>query len=314
MLLLYYYYYYIYCCCHYYYILLFIGIITIIYKYIFMLYYILYILCYFYILSNNNITIISTIILPLHLTLSYLPIYLVFLFFILSTSIFFYVFYCIVFYCLQIYRLLWQLNFPSGMNKVLYLSIYLSSICTQLVQDNDLLFYWGFDLLYIYIYINVPLWLSPWNTAVLQSGVKINPSVLGICLFLGRFCRKRENVTDVLLIRFDFSICLCASEVSCCISFRPPAHTPPSAIRHRFKSGCQSALLVFKGSGAWNRDSEHGPDFNSLIFPPHFPVSQSASLFCVSLFCWSLEGRAEKQQASVKPWHRREDQLLLEIL
>ena len=112
---------------HYYYILLFIGIITIIYKYIFMLYYILYILCYFYILSNNNITIISSALSSCHCTLPYL-IYLFilcfcFLFFL--PQYFFMLFYCIVFYCIQIYRLLWQLNFPSGMNKVLYLSIYL---------------------------------------------------------------------------------------------------------------------------------------------------------------------------------------------
>lgn len=41
-----------------------------------------------------------------------------------------------------------------------------------------------------------------------------------------------------------------------------------------FRSGCQSALLIFKGSRAWNTDSEHRPDFHSLIFPPHFPLFQ----------------------------------------
>ena len=93
--------------------------------------YILYILCYFYTLSNNNITIISSVLSSCHLAhlpyLIYLFILVFLFFFILSTSIFFFffmLFYCIVFYCIQIYRLLWQLNFPSGMNKVLYLSIF----------------------------------------------------------------------------------------------------------------------------------------------------------------------------------------------
>ena len=68
-----------------------------------------------YIILYNNIVFCT---LPTHT-------YSVFYSFYLSI----FLFYVILLYCIllfSIYRLLWQLNFPSGMNKVLYLSIYLS--------------------------------------------------------------------------------------------------------------------------------------------------------------------------------------------
>lgn len=59
-------------------------------------------------------------------------------------------------------------------------------------------------------------------------------------------------------------------------SYSHPSNPPQL---HHFRSGCQSTLLIFKGSRAWNRDSEHGPDFHSLIFLSHFSLSQQASLY-----------------------------------
>ena len=77
----------------------YIGIITIIYKYI-LCYIIYYIYCTILIYCNNTITIISSVLLPssCHCTVStyFIVFYLVLLFFILSTSIFKIVFYFII--------------------------------------------------------------------------------------------------------------------------------------------------------------------------------------------------------------------------
>lgn len=59
-----------------------------------------------------------------------------------------------------------------------------------------------------------------------------------------------------------------------------PLPYSPAKKTHCFRSGCQSALLIFKGSKAWNRDCEHGPDFLFSDLPLSLPsVSVSLSAF-----------------------------------
>lgn len=58
----------------------------------------------------------------------------------------------------------------------------------------------------------------------------------------------------------------------------PPYHSPPP-ILHHFRSGCQSALLIFKSCRARNRHSEHGPDFHSLIMPSDFPFEKACFVY-----------------------------------
>lgn len=66
-----------------------------------------------------------------------------------------------------------------------------------------------------------------------------------------------------------------------------PSPTPPSSLltilRH-FRSGCQSALLIFKDPRAWNADSEHRPDFQSLILASRFPLEEDCFVFSLSHF------------------------------
>lgn len=65
---------------------------------------------------------------------------------------------------------------------------------------------------------------------------------------------------------------------SCTNPLTGTSHTPHTHQKtHCFRSGCQSALLIFKGSRAWNRDCEHGPEFLFSDLPLSF-ASISVSL------------------------------------
>lgn len=133
------------------------------------------------------------------------------------------------------------------------------------------------------------------------------PLLIRLLLAMTPWTRKEgeQDVTDVLLTLFALQICLTLSDVFL-LHFRlssytsppplasplPPRTPPPPHTHeekkptHCFRSGCQSALLIFKGSGAWNRDSEHGPDFLFSDLPLSFPsisVSLAAFLCCVFL-------------------------------
>lgn len=127
--------------------------------------------------------------------------------------------------------------------------------------------------------IGVPVVASLVNVAS-KPGFRLSYlSFLKVCRIHG------EKLSDVLLSLFGFSICLTPSDVSCGISFCPPSSP------HHFRSGCQSALLIFKGTRAWNRSSEHGPDFHSLIFPSHFPLFLKAPSFLSLLTARLVVGR-----------------------
>lgn len=81
------------------------------------------------------------------------------------------------------------------------------------------------------------------------------------------------------------------------LSSKTPHPSPTSlpTTLHHFRSGCQSALLIFKDPRAWNADSEHRPDFQSLISLSRFPLEEDCFVFSPSHFL--LAGRTNTQQS-----------------
>lgn len=107
------------------------------------------------------------------------------------------------------------------------------------------------------------------------------------------WCVTEENTREkhVLLTVFTFLICLTLSDVfSVAFSFvlkdlpLPFPYSPLLTILHHFRSGCQSALLIYKDPRAWNADSEHRPNFQSLILPSRFPLEEDCFVFSLSHF------------------------------
>lgn len=131
------------------------------------------------------------------------------------------------------------------------------------------MFFWAVSLILKlgFVYSRLPETLG-----VLQSGVNIFSVFIFVCFWGGyKKIKKKTWKSDWCFIEF---VCLrfvwLHLMFPVAFLFCPHTHTP----LHHFRSGCQSALLIFKGSRAWNRGSEHGPDFHSLIFSSHFPLSQ----------------------------------------
>lgn len=120
------------------------------------------------------------------------------------------------------------------------------------------------DILFLcvesYFQIEVYIWFP------MKYGSTSNCCQHNFFIFAFWAAQNMRNLSDVLLSLFAFQICLTPCGLSCCVSFCP--HGPQHS-----RSGCQSVLLIFKGFRAWNRYSEHGPDFHSLISPSHFPPS-----------------------------------------
>ena len=107
-----------------------------------------------------------------------------------------------------------------------------------------------------------------------QSGVSVFLSLLVFVTFSGGSgAAIHEKKSDWCFIE---SVCLLdlSDSIWCFLlhlylsSYIAP---PPNSITSDLAAS--QPLLIFKGVGAWNSDSEHRPDFHSLIFPSHFPLS-----------------------------------------
>lgn len=108
-----------------------------------------------------------------------------------------------------------------------------------------------------------------------QSGVSVFLSLLVFVTFFGRGVgaaiheKKKWLMFYWVCLPFRFVwLHLMFPVASLFVLIHRP---PPNSITSDLAAS--QPLLIFKGVGAWSSDSEHRPDFHSLIFPSHFPLS-----------------------------------------